>query len=110
MSSIGYVRLRTPKTVKKGEIATIRTLITHPMEGIQRDAGGNVKQKNYHFVNSVKVFLNGKEIAKVLPTQSISANPFFAIAVRLNATSTIKVVYEDTYGKTYEASKTVTVK
>ena len=36
------VRIRVPKTVKQGETITVRALVPHPMEVIQRDKDGKV--------------------------------------------------------------------
>ncbi|MBM3642669.1 MAG: thiosulfate oxidation carrier complex protein SoxZ, partial [Alphaproteobacteria bacterium] len=39
------VRIRVPKTIKQGEIITVRALVPHPMEIIQRGADGKTVDK-----------------------------------------------------------------
>jgi sulfur-oxidizing protein SoxZ len=109
MSNYGYVRLRAPREAKQGEVIRVKALVTHPMEGIVRDKQGNVVQKNYHMVYKVTGYYDDKVVATITPTQSVSANPFFSFKLRVQQSGTVKIVFEDTFGKQYEATKKVNV-
>lgn len=105
----GYIRLRAPRNAKKNEAVRIKALVTHPMEGITRDKAGNIVQKNYHMVYKVTGYFNDKPVATIVPTQSVSENPYFSFMLKVVESGTIKIVFEDTYGEKFEASKKITV-
>jgi|GEM_PF-95614 len=107
MSQIGYVRLSAPKMAKVGEIVRARVLVTHPMQGIERDKNGVVLKKNYHFINKVTAYFNDFEIANILPTQSVSENPFFSFGFRVPGPGVMKVIFEDTLGGKFQATRDI---
>ncbi len=103
MAEIGKVRIRVPSPVSKGEVVTVRTLVTHPMEIVERKEG-KVVEKNYNFVYKVVATYNGKQILEVETTQSISQNPLFAFPLKVNEPGTLKISFTDTHGQTYEGT------
>lgn len=105
----GYTRLRAPRKAKSGDIIRVKALVTHPMEGIKRDDMGMIAEKNYHMVHKVTGYFDNEVVATIVPTQSVSENPFFAFKLRVIKSGTVKVVFEDTFGETYEATKSITV-
>jgi sulfur-oxidizing protein SoxZ len=96
--------MRVPTPTKKGEIVTVRTLITHPMEIMRRDKAGKVIDKNYNFVYKVVATYNGKKILEVETTQSVSQNPLFAFPLKVDEPGVLKIAFTDTQGKTYEGT------
>jgi sulfur-oxidizing protein SoxZ len=107
MSERGFVRMRLPRTASLGEVIRVRTLVVHPMEGIERDAAGNVLARSYNFIYRCAVFFNGKQVLTITPTQSVSANPYFSFPLRVTAAGTLRVVFEDSAGHQYEDSKRI---
>ncbi len=104
MAEIGKVRMRVPTPTKKGEVVTVRTLITHPMEIVKRDKAGKVIEKNYNFIYKVTATYNGKKVLEVETTQSVSQNPLFAFPLKVDEPGVLKVAFTDTQGKTYEGT------
>lgn len=104
MSEIGKVRIRVPSPVSKGEVITVRTLVTHPMELIRRDKDGKVIEKDYNFVYKVVATYNGKQVLEVQTTQAVSQNPLFAFPLKVNEPGTLKISFTDTHGKTHEGT------
>lgn len=108
MANYGYTRLRAPSKAQKGEVINVKTMIIHPMEGIERRSG-SVLEKNYHMVYKVTGFFNDKKVVDIMPTQSISTNPFFSFPLKVTESGEIKVVVKDTFGKEVVKSKKITV-
>jgi sulfur-oxidizing protein SoxZ len=107
MSERGFVRTRVPRAAKPGEVIRVRMLIVHPMEGIERDAAGNVLARPYNFIYRCAVYFNGRPVLTITPTQSVSANPYFSFPLRVTAAGTLRVVFEDSAGQQYEDSKRI---
>ncbi|MBM3383688.1 MAG: thiosulfate oxidation carrier complex protein SoxZ [Betaproteobacteria bacterium] len=61
----------------KGDMAEVRVLMGHPMEtGQRKDSDG--KLLPLHFIQEVKVRLNGKTVIEGQISQSVSRNPLFS--------------------------------
>lgn len=95
------VRIRVPEKVKPGEVVTVRALVAHPME-IMAFKGGKPVEKNYNFIHKVEATYNGKKVFEAATTQAVSQNPFVSFPVKVDAPGVVKIVFHDTYGKTYE--------
>jgi sulfur-oxidizing protein SoxZ len=104
MAEIGRVRIRLPSSIKRGDVVRVRSAVSHPMELVQRDKRGTLISKNYHFIHTMAVNYNGKEIMRAEVTQAISQNPIFTFPLKADAPGRLTVSFSDTLGKTYEAS------
>jgi len=107
MSDTEFVRLSVPKNVKKGDTVRVRSLVVHPMEGIERSSTGEVIPRKYNFVYKCVVTFNGKEVLTITPSQSVSANPYFAFPFKVTEPGELKIVYMDTSGKQHQAVKKI---
>ena len=106
MAEIGKIRIRTPSSIRRGDLVRVRTLVIHPMEIVERKDGKPV-DKNYHFINKVIVSYNGRELMQADTTQSISENPFFSFAFRAAEPGTLKITFLDTHGGKFEGTAEV---
>ena len=106
MTEIGKIRIRTPSSIRRGDLVRVRTLVIHPMEIVERKDGKPV-DKNYHFINKVIVSYNGRELMQADTTQSISENPFFSFAFRAAEPGTLKITFLDTRGGKFEGTAEV---
>jgi thiosulfate oxidation carrier complex protein SoxZ len=104
MSDIGKVRIRVPASIKAGDVVRVRTLVTHPMERIERDKSGKIIEKKYNYINRVEVTYLGKPVLAFDTTQSVSENPFFAFTFKATDPGVLKVTFLDTAGGRYEAT------
>jgi sulfur-oxidizing protein SoxZ len=98
------VRIRVPKTIKQGETITVRALVPHPMEVIQRDASGKQVEKVYNFIYSARVTFDGQELMSAQLTQSVSANPVLAFKMKMDKPGKLEIAFEDTTGQKHVGS------
>jgi sulfur-oxidizing protein SoxZ len=102
MAEVGRVSVRIPSAIKQGDVIRVRTLVIHPMELVQRDKHGKLISKNYHFIYSMAVAFNGKEVLRTEITQGISQNPSFTFPLKVDRPGRLSVTFADTAGKSYE--------
>lgn len=98
------VRIRVPKTIKQGETITVRALVPHPMEIVQRDKDGKVVDKVYNYIHSARVTFSGTELLTAQLTQSISANPVLAFKMKVDKPGKLEIAFEDTTGAKHVGS------
>jgi sulfur-oxidizing protein SoxZ len=90
----------------KSGVADIKLLITHPMEGGNRkDKDGNEIQP--HFIQDVKIEVNGKEVVTAMLSGGISKNPYINCMVAANPGDKLKVTWVDNKGETDTAEEDV---
>jgi sulfur-oxidizing protein SoxZ len=94
------------KTPKKGEIITVRTLVSHVMEtGFRKDADGKtVPQK---IINKFDCTLNGKPVISWTLGTGISANPYLEFRFKAEEAGELKMVWTDDDGSKTEASEKI---
>jgi sulfur-oxidizing protein SoxZ len=107
MAEVGRVSVRLPSSIKQGDVIRVRTLVIHPMELVQRDKQGKIIAKNYHFIHTMMVSFNGKEIMRSEMTQAISQNPSFTFPLKVDRPGKLTVTFSDTAGKSYEGQADV---
>jgi sulfur-oxidizing protein SoxZ len=109
MAEIGRVSIRLPSSINPGDVIRVRTLVIHPMELVQRDKQGKIIAKNYHFIHTMTVLFNGKEILRSELTQAVSQNPNFTFPLKVDRAGKLTVAFSDTTGKTYEGHAEVKI-
>jgi sulfur-oxidizing protein SoxZ len=90
-----------PSSVKQGDVIRVRTLVIHPMEIVQRDKQGKIIGKNYHFIHTMIVAFDGRDIMRTELTQGISQNPSFTFPLKVERPGKLTVTFADTTGKEY---------
>jgi len=104
MAEVGRVSIRLPSTILQGEVIRVRTLVIHPMEIVQRDKANKIIPKNYHFIHTMSVVFNGKEVMRTEMTQGVSQNPSFTFPLKVDRPGKLTVSFADTMGKSYEGA------
>jgi thiosulfate oxidation carrier complex protein SoxZ len=104
MAEVGRVRIRLPASIRPGEVIRVRTMVTHPMERIERDAQGRIIPRKYNYVHQVVVTYLGKPVVTFDTTQSVSENPAFTFTIRATDPGPLRVTFLDTAGGRYEAT------
>ncbi len=90
-------RVVMPKTARKGEIVTIKTLITHPMEtGYRRDDFGAPIARD--IISVLQVTYAGAEIFRMNLFPGVAANPFAAFTTIATETGEIVFTWTDEKG------------
>ena len=107
MAELGRVSIRLPSSIKQGEVIRVRTLVIHPMEIVQRDQANKIIPKNYHFIHTMTVAFNGKEVMRTELTQGVSQNPSFIFPLKADRPGNLVVSFVDTMGKKYEGAAEV---
>ncbi|MBI5121034.1 MAG: thiosulfate oxidation carrier complex protein SoxZ [Rhodospirillales bacterium] len=98
------VKIRLPKSIAKGQVLSVRALVTHPMETVERGKDGKIIEKVYNFIHTVTVTYNGKTIMSGEMTQSLSANPFVEFPLKADQPGKLTVTFEDTTGEKHTGS------
>ena len=102
-------RVRVPKKAKKGEIITIKSLISHKMEtGRRKDkkTGELVPRK---IINKFQCNFNGKQIFASDWHPAVSANPFMAFNYKVEESGEFEFIWTDDDGSTYSKKAKLTV-
>jgi thiosulfate oxidation carrier complex protein SoxZ len=98
-----WTKISVPPLANPGQIVTIRTVITHPMEtGLRLDA-----RNAYLPVWMIQRFicrLDGIEVINVKLEPAISTNPFFAFALTADKSGTLDFEWHDRKGPDYTRS------
>ncbi len=101
-------RVKVPKSAAAGEVVTIKTLISHPMESGQRkDSDGNVIPRS--IINRFTCELNGQNVIDVTLEPAISTNPYFEFDAKVDAAGEFKFTWYDDDGSVYEDSKPIEI-
>jgi len=101
-------RVKVPRSAAAGEVITIKTLISHPMEsGVRKDADGNVIPRS--IINRFTCEMDGEMVVDVTMEPAISTNPYFEFDAKVGGTGDIKFTWYDDDGSVYEESKAVKV-
>ena len=94
-------RVRVPKTASAGEVVTIKTLISHPMESGQRkDKDGNVIPRS--IINRFTAEYGGETVVDITLEPAISTNPYIEFDAKLDASGEFKFTWYDDDGSVYE--------
>ncbi|MFP4326726.1 MAG: thiosulfate oxidation carrier complex protein SoxZ [Paracoccaceae bacterium] len=101
-------RVKAPKSASAGEVVTLKTLISHPMESGQRkDSSGNTIPRS--IINRFTCEYNGELVLDVTMEPAISTNPYFEFDATIPETGEFKFTWYDDDGSVYEASNKVSV-
>ncbi|MEM8876860.1 MAG: thiosulfate oxidation carrier complex protein SoxZ [Pseudomonadota bacterium] len=101
-------RVRIPKTASAGEVITIKTLISHPMESGQRkDKEGNVIPRR--IINKFTCEFNGQIVFACDLEPAISANPYLEFSMMVPESGTVTMTWVDDDGSVYTQEKNIKV-
>lgn len=101
-------RVRVPKTAAAGEVLTIKTLISHPMESGQRkDKDGNLIPRS--IINRFTAEFNGKSVIDATLQPAISTNPYIEFDVKIPESGEFKFTWYDDDGSVYEDKQSIEV-
>lgn len=101
-------RVKVPKKASKGDVITIKTLISHKMESGQRK-GKDGKKIPRKIINKFTCDFNGTTVFGCDLEPAISANPYFEFTVRVMESGTFKFAWTDDDGSVYTKDSKITV-
>lgn len=102
-------RVKVPKTVRKGDVITIKTLVRHVMESGQRK---NRKTGGRHprmIINRFVATYNDQPVFSADLEPAIAANPFLQFYARIEESGRFDFLWVDDEGMEYRATRSVTV-
>lgn len=101
-------RVKVPKSAAAGEVITLKTLISHPMESGQRkDADGNIIPRS--IINRFVVDFAGQNVIDVAMEPAISTNPYFEFDVKVDQSGEFTFTWYDDDGSVYEEKQSIEV-
>ena len=101
-------RVKVPKSAAAGDVITIKTLISHPMESGQRkDSDGNLIPRS--IINRFTCDFNGTNVIDVTMEPAISTNPYFEFEAMVPEAGEFKFTWYDDDGSVYEDSKPISI-
>ena len=102
-------RVKVPKKAKAGEVVTIKTLISHPMETGQRKDKKTGELIPRKIINNFKVTFNGETVVDFVMQPAISANPYFEFDMKVPEAGTVRFEWTDDDGTIYDLEKKIAV-
>lgn len=102
-------RVKVPKKAGAGEVITIKTLISHPMEtGLRKDkkTGELIPRRIIHTFTAT---FNGQEVIRVDVDPAVSANPYFEFEMKVPESGTVHFEWHDDNGEVFTVDKKITV-
>ena len=101
-------RVKVPKSVKKGEVFQVKSLISHKMETGQRKdkKGGKIPRM---IINNLTCTYNGAEVFTSDWAPAISANPYMAFYVRAADSGSLEFKWTDDKGNVFKKSAKISV-
>lgn len=101
-------RVKLPKKASKGDVITIKTIISHKMESGQRkDKKGNKIPRR--IINKFTCKLDGEQVFGCDLEPAISANPYFQFNAKVEKTSEFEFIWEDDNGEKYSKKQKIKV-
>jgi len=103
MSGIGEARIKVPDQIKKGDLITVNSIISHPMDtGFFRTAEGAPIPA--YFIRRVVVTYADREVARFEWTSGISKNPVVSFTLKTEQEAPLSMVWTDNHGAVYKQS------
>lgn len=94
-------RVKVPKTAAKGDIITIKTLISHVMEtGLRKNKKtGEIIPRL--IINKFEAKFNGEEVFSVILDPAVSANPYFKFSMKAQTSGEFEFIWTEDNGEVY---------
>ncbi len=102
-------RVKVPSKASKGEVITIKTLISHKMESGQRKDRKTGEKIPRNIINKFTAKFNGKDVFSVDIEPAVSANPYLQFSVKVSESGEFEFIWVDDDNKTYSTKKQITV-
>ena len=101
--TIGEARIRVPEHINRGDLITVNSIISHPMDtGFFRDAAGDPIPA--YFIKQVVVKYGDQEVARFDWTSGISRDPVVSFTLKAEREAPLTMVWTDNHGATFKQS------
>lgn len=102
-------RVKVPSKAKAGEVVTIKSLISHPMETGQRKDRKTGELIPRKIINNFKVTFNGETVVDFKIEPAVSANPYFEFDMKVPESGKVRFEWTDDDGTVYDLEKEISV-
>ncbi len=102
-------RVKVPKKAEIGEVVTIKTLISHPMESGQRKDKETGELIPRNIVNNFTATFNGEMVFEAAVEPAVSANPYFEFQMRVPEAGKMDFTWKADDGEVYTTSKKIKI-
>ncbi|MEO1599483.1 MAG: thiosulfate oxidation carrier complex protein SoxZ [Pseudomonadota bacterium] len=102
-------RVKVPRKAQAGEVVTIKTLISHPMESGQRKDRKTGELIPRKIINHFKATFEGELVFEATIEPAVSANPYFSFDMIVPDAGTLKFEWIDDDGSVYTEQKKITI-
>lgn len=107
MPGIGDARIRLPDRIARGDIITVNSIVSHPMDtGFFRTKDGDPIPA--YFISEVVITYGGDEVARFEWTSGISRDPVVSFTLRADREAPLAITWKDNRGGVYSQSANVT--
>jgi sulfur-oxidizing protein SoxZ len=107
MQNVGEARIRIPDRIARGDIITINSIISHPMDtGFFRTAEG--KPIPAWFIMDVVFTYGDEQVARFTWTSGISRDPVISFSLKADKEAPLTMVWSDNKGGVYRQSIPIT--
>lgn len=101
-------RVKVPKKASAGDVITIKTLISHPMESGQRkNKAGEIIPRS--IINRFTADFNGQNVIDVTIEPAISTNPYFEFEAQVPEAGDFTFTWYDDDGSVYNETKSIAI-
>lgn len=99
-------RVKVPRSAKPGDVVTIKTLISHPMESGQRkDKQGNTIPRK--IINHFAASFEGEPVFAANIEPAVSANPYIEFSMKVPGPGTLRFEWIDDDGTVYDLEEKI---
>ena len=101
--SIGEARIRIPDQINRGDVITVNSIISHPMDtGFFRTVEGDPIPA--YFIKEVVVTYGEREVARFEWTSGISRDPVVTFTIKADKEAPLTMVWTDNKGAAFKQS------
>ena len=106
MTDIGEARIRVPDHIRRGDLITVNSIVSHPMDtGFFRDAAGDAIPA--YFIKQVVVTYGGIEVARFDWTSGISRDPVVSFTLKADKEAPLTMIWTDNKGAIFKQAVTI---
>ena len=103
MHSTGEARIKVPDQIKQGDVITVNSIISHPMDtGFFRSTEGAPIPA--YFIKDVVVTYGSRQVARFEWTSGISKNPVVSFTLKADREGPLTMVWTDNHGAIFKQS------
>jgi sulfur-oxidizing protein SoxZ len=100
---IGEARIKIPDRIKRGDLITVNSIVSHPMDtGFFRNTEGEPIPA--YFIKQVVVTYGGEEVARFEWTSGISRDPVVSFTLKADREAPLTMIWTDNKGATFKQS------